>query len=66
MNAAITQEESARRGLAYGLAAYGLWGVLPIYFKAVDTVPAIEIVAHRVLWRSATEPPSRFSWQARL
>lgn len=40
----------ARRGLGYGLAAYGLWGVLPIYFKAIDTIPAIDIVAHRILW----------------
>ncbi|HEY0164430.1 MAG TPA: EamA family transporter RarD [Sphingomicrobium sp.] len=33
-----------------GVAAYGLWGVLPIYFKAVAGVAAIDIVAHRVLW----------------
>ena len=30
--------------------AYGLWGVLPIYFKALADVPAVDIVAHRVLW----------------
>jgi chloramphenicol-sensitive protein RarD len=33
-----------------GLGAYALWGVLPIYFKAIATVPAMDIVAHRVLW----------------
>jgi chloramphenicol-sensitive protein RarD len=37
-------------GFAYGLGAYGLWGVLPIYFKALERVPAVDIVAHRVLW----------------
>ena len=42
--------DSARRGLLLGLGAYGLWGVLPIYFKAIEAVPAIDIVAHRVLW----------------
>jgi chloramphenicol-sensitive protein RarD len=42
--------DPTRRGFAAGVAAYGLWGVLPIYFKAIDTVPAISIVAHRVLW----------------
>jgi chloramphenicol-sensitive protein RarD len=42
--------DPTRRGFAAGIAAYGLWGVLPIYFKAIDTVPAISIVAHRVLW----------------
>lgn len=39
-----------RTGFAFGLAAYGLWGVLPIYFEALRSVPAIDIVAHRVLW----------------
>jgi chloramphenicol-sensitive protein RarD len=39
-----------RRGFALGIAAYFLWGVLPIYFKAIAEVAAIDIVAHRVLW----------------
>lgn len=42
--------DSSRRGFALGLGAYGLWGVLPIYFKQLTTVSAIDIVAHRVLW----------------
>lgn len=37
-------------GLLYGLLAYALWGVLPIYFKAIAAVSAFDIVAHRVLW----------------
>ena len=44
------QHHDLRRGFALGVAAYGLWGVLPIYFKAVAGVAAIDIVAHRVLW----------------
>jgi chloramphenicol-sensitive protein RarD len=39
-----------RLGLAYGLAAYGSWGVLPLYFKAVAAAPALELLAHRVVW----------------
>lgn len=39
-----------RAGLLFGLAAYGLWGVLPIYFKLLQAVPAIDIVAHRIVW----------------
>ena len=42
--------QDGRRGLAAGVVAYALWGVLPIYFKAVGSVPPIDIVAHRVLW----------------
>ena len=39
-----------RRGLVYGLAAYGAWGVFPIYLKAVRTVPVVEVLCHRVVW----------------
>ena len=39
-----------RAGLLFGLGAYLLWGVMPLYFKAVAQVPATEIVAHRILW----------------
>jgi chloramphenicol-sensitive protein RarD len=38
------------KGLLYGIGAYGLWGVLPIYWKAVQAVPSTEIVAHRTVW----------------
>src|SRR4051812_22256894 len=33
-----------------GLSAYALWGVLPLYFKAMAQVRPTEIVAHRILW----------------
>lgn len=39
-----------RTGLFYGLAAYGLWGVMPVYFKWLKAVPSIDIVAHRIVW----------------
>ncbi|MDP5305887.1 EamA family transporter RarD [Paracoccus spongiarum] len=38
------------RGLAFAVAAYGLWGFLPIYMKALAEVPPAEVIAHRVLW----------------
>jgi chloramphenicol-sensitive protein RarD len=44
---------TARAGFLYGLAAYGLWGVMPIYFKWLQAVPSIDIVAHRVIWSLA-------------
>ena len=37
-------------GFLLGLTAYALWGVLPVYFKALAAVPAVDIVAHRILW----------------
>ena len=39
-----------RAGLLFGLGAYLLWGVLPLYFKALVHVAPTEIVAHRILW----------------
>ena len=40
----------SNRGFILGLGAYALWGVLPLYFKAVAEVSAVDIVTHRVLW----------------
>jgi chloramphenicol-sensitive protein RarD len=40
------------RGILYGLSAYFLWGIFPIFWKMLQAVPAIEIVAQRVLWSS--------------
>ena len=39
-----------RAGLLFGLGAYLAWGVMPLYFKALAHVSALEIVAHRVIW----------------
>jgi chloramphenicol-sensitive protein RarD len=39
-----------RRGVWLAVAAYGLWGVLPVYWKLLQRVPAPEILAHRILW----------------
>src|SRR4051812_44921036 len=41
---------AARLGTWYGLAAYGLWGVFPLYFRLLDRSGAVEILLHRVLW----------------
>jgi chloramphenicol-sensitive protein RarD len=37
-------------GLAYALAAYLTWGLVPIFWKRLGVVPAIEVLAHRVVW----------------
>ena len=50
MNADRNQEDHHRSGFVFGLLAYALWGVLPLYFKALKGVPPFDIVAHRVLW----------------
>ncbi len=39
-----------RTGLLYGLGAYLLWGLLPLYWKLVEKAGAFEILAHRGIW----------------
>jgi chloramphenicol-sensitive protein RarD len=42
--------EDRRPGLAFGLGAYALWGLFPLYFPLLEPAGGLEIVAHRVLW----------------
>lgn len=39
-----------RVGLACGLSAHGIWGLVPLYYKTVAMVPEVEVLAHRVVW----------------
>ncbi|TDR23256.1 EamA family transporter RarD [Marinicella litoralis] len=38
------------KGLQAGLFCFIFWGFAPIYFKLLKHVPAIEIIAHRIIW----------------
>ncbi|MBR9872332.1 MAG: EamA family transporter RarD [Gammaproteobacteria bacterium] len=38
------------KGVAYGLAAYTMWGSFPLYFALFDGIPAWEVLIHRVVW----------------
>lgn len=44
----------ARGGAWFAVAAYTLWGLLPIYWRALHALPLGEVLAHRVLWSAAT------------
>ena len=37
-------------GISFTAGSYLLWGILPIYWKFLSGVPALEILAHRVIW----------------
>lgn len=41
---------SSRNGILAAGLAYILWGLLPIYWKLLHSVPALEILGHRVVW----------------
>ncbi len=39
-----------KKGVIYAFAAYGLWGLFPIYFKLIKAAPADQILCHRIVW----------------
>lgn len=45
-----TPAQGSSLGIIYGVAAYGLWGLLPLYFILLKPAGAVEIVANRVLF----------------
>jgi chloramphenicol-sensitive protein RarD len=47
---ATTVEGDTPRGFGFAVACYTLWGLLPFYMKAVEHMPATEVVAHRIIW----------------
>ena len=38
------------KGILYGIGAYLIWGFFPVYIKLLKTVPALEILGHRIFW----------------
>jgi chloramphenicol-sensitive protein RarD len=42
--------EDTRSGLIYGLGSYVLWGLVPLYYRAIHAVTPLEMVAHRIFW----------------
>ena len=42
--------DKARPGLLYGVGAYAMWGLVPLYFHAMSAVPPWIVLCHRVIW----------------
>src|SRR5690606_65638 len=47
---AASRSSIDRRGLAAAIGAYAMWGLFPLYWYQLKTVPAVQTVAHRVVW----------------
>jgi chloramphenicol-sensitive protein RarD len=43
-------DKSVKAGVIFALAAYTMWGIAPMYFKLLTSVPSLEIVMHRIVW----------------
>lgn len=46
----MSSTDQTKAGLLFAVCAYTMWGIAPIYFKALQHIPAGEILMHRVLW----------------
>ncbi|MEH3035954.1 MAG: EamA family transporter RarD [Sphingomonas adhaesiva] len=46
----MTTDHHTRHGLILGIAAYTLWGLLPLYLRLLNGVPALQVLAHRIVW----------------
>jgi len=44
---------SYNQGIVYALGCYVLWGLFPIFWKAVTGVPPVNVLAHRIIWSFA-------------
>ncbi|MCK2214678.1 EamA family transporter RarD [Actinomadura sp. ATCC 31491] len=40
----------SRRGVLFGIAAYTMWGLFPLYWPLLKPSGAVEILAHRMVW----------------
>ena len=38
------------KGILYGIGAYALWGLFPLYWKFLRDVPALQVIGHRIGW----------------
>lgn len=39
-----------RNGILYAIAAYIIWGIGPIYWNQLETIPALQLIGHRIVW----------------
>ncbi|MEF2527781.1 MULTISPECIES: EamA family transporter RarD [Streptomyces] len=46
-------ENEQRTGLLYGFGAYGMWGLVPLFWPLLKPAGAVEILAHRMVWSLA-------------
>lgn len=57
------QTANPRRGYVLGLIAYITWGLFPIYFKTLQSVPSMEIIVQRVVWSAVFAVATIVVWR---
>ncbi|MFD7897963.1 EamA family transporter RarD [Streptomyces sp. NPDC059743] len=64
-------DSEQRSGLLYGIGAYGMWGLVPLFWPLLEPAGATEILAHRMVWSLGVVAIwllalRRWSWMAEL
>ncbi|KQX22688.1 MULTISPECIES: EamA family transporter RarD [unclassified Sphingomonas] len=49
----MSVRSETRLGIVMGVAAYTIWGLLPLFIRALQALPVADILAHRVIWSLA-------------
>ncbi len=53
----LPQDRQPTAGVFCALGAFLIWGLSPLYWKALHTVGAFEIIVHRIIWSFAVLMP---------
>ncbi|CAH0524222.1 EamA family transporter RarD [Vibrio hippocampi] len=46
----MPEQQQSKQGILLAISAYTMWGIAPIYFKALSAVTPLEILSHRIIW----------------
>ncbi len=49
----MAQRQRSTTGALFGSSAYLIWGLSPLFWKVLQTIPALELICHRIVWSFA-------------
>ncbi|SPU04104.1 putative integral inner membrane protein [Bacillus subtilis] len=44
------QHAETKKGVIYTAVSFIMWGLFPLYWKLLEQLPALDILAHRIIW----------------
>lgn len=44
------QYSETKKGVIYTAVSFIMWGLFPLYWKLLEQLPALDILAHRIIW----------------
>jgi chloramphenicol-sensitive protein RarD len=43
-------DQRGREGILFGVGAYAIWGLFPLFWPLLEPATAVEVLAHRIVW----------------